>query len=188
VGTGDGFFPSTLFPLSTRQLLYWNLGLGGSNIPGNCVELGVLFSDKIPTSLITHVPVSMSLFSVSGEEMLGIHDHSNSLEVEKVTQSVRCSDRSVVDRVVTDWRYFDIEFELSYECEGNVWGVLRCDKGSMSMVLCVNCTNLSIPYCDLDVNLSSLVLIPPLTRLGNYRYYFWNSMSCLLLHPYSKKK
>jgi hypothetical protein len=125
---------------------------------GTCGEFNVLLNDKIPTTLITQTPVSVTLFSMSGAEIMGMNDPSDLFEVEQTMRSVRCEEPGVVSTIVNDLRSLSSSTPSpsatpavrSHDCGSDEWSVIRCD-GPFSLVLCVNCTNRTSNenYCDL---------------------------------------
>jgi hypothetical protein len=168
-------FSSIFSPSSQLQLMYWDLGLKNEKVFGNCGELDALLNDRISTTLITHTPVSVTLFSISGSEMLAMTDQSDIYELERTMRSVECKDSGVVEKMLSDLRSLSSStpsstIVRSHDCGWNEWSVMRCG-GSSLFVLCLNCTdrtsNTGRGYCD-DASI---------TTSGSSEFPF--SISCL---------
>jgi hypothetical protein len=136
--------------------MHWDLGFKNHKVFGNCGELNVLLNDKIPTTLITYSPVFVTLFAMSGSEMLRMTDQSDVYELERTMRSVKCEDSRVVGKILNDLRSLSSSTSSStivrsHDCGWNEWSVMRCG-GSSSLVLCLNCTdrtsNTGRNYCE----------------------------------------
>jgi hypothetical protein len=153
---------SSLISSSEFQLMYWDLGLSSQQELGTCVELDVFLNDHLPTTLISYSPVSMTLFWLGAEEMMSIHDLSDSLELSKAIQDHTCDEPEVVDALLRDWRSFgslDYQMRSHYPCDGSDWSVLKCTSTSTSgigvsmVILCVNCPD---NFCEMNSTQQSL--------------------------------
>jgi hypothetical protein len=153
-------FPSSLSSNSRSQLLYRDLGLGGRQEVGSCAELDVLLKNRIPTTLITHYPVSLTFYSMSGDEMLALNARSDPWEVRGAMKSVMCEDSdvlwSLLNRLTSlSTSQSPTSLNSSYHCGWNTWTVLRCGSTSSpvsNLLLCANCSDLLTNYCALSAS------------------------------------
>jgi hypothetical protein len=143
-------FPSILSPRSKAQLQYWDLGFNGVQSAGTCVELDILLSDLIPTTLITHTPVSLSLFAMSGSALLALSSPWTTSDLRRSLTTLPCDQATVTSHLLSDLRSLSSlpsplsPINKSYSCGANEWNVMRCGGDSDSLVLCANCSN----YCE----------------------------------------
>jgi hypothetical protein len=147
-------FTSTLFSASVAQLLFSDFSLNNHQEMGCCVEWSVLLQDQVPTTLINHVPVALSVFAMSGDEMLRLSDRSDSVEVASVMRRVRCEDSSVLVGLLADLQA-PHPSHSKHVCGVSEWSVLTCAGPALSSspllpVLCVNCSSIVSGYCDLS--------------------------------------
>jgi hypothetical protein len=117
--------------------------LDGVQRSGSCVELEGFLRDRVPTTLITQTPVSLSLFT-----MMGPPSPLNSSHLEILSTNLKCDEVSVVSSFLSDLVTLsssNIPIRKSHICGEIEWSVLRCGNQSNSLVLCANCSN----YCGL---------------------------------------
>jgi hypothetical protein len=132
--------------------------MNGHQELGSCAEFDVFLKDQIPITLITQYPVSMTLYSMSGDEMLGLSHRSDPWEVRDAMKSVRCENSDVLRSLLSRLKSLSISqpptsSNSSYQCGGDTWTVLRCGSTSSSvsnLLLCSNCSQLLTNYCALS--------------------------------------
>lgn len=137
--------------------MYWDLSLSNTQIKGSCGDFFVLFSDSVPTNRISYRPVSISLYTIEGKNLM-TRDPSSIIDNEVV--SVTCDTPDVVASFLDDMKKFLSSSTPSlpstsrllnrYDCGSSQWSIFRCSDSRDSLVICVNCSN----YCDMPSNSS----------------------------------
>jgi hypothetical protein len=152
-------FSSQLSHNSRSQLLYRDLGLSGHQEFESCAELDDVLKNQIPTTLISQYPVSLTLYLMSGDEMLALNDRFDPSQVRDAMKSVMCEDSdvlwSLLNRLTSlSTSQSPTSLNSSYHCGWNTWTVLRCGSTSASpvsnLLLCANCSDLLTNYCALS--------------------------------------
>jgi hypothetical protein len=112
---------------------------------------------------------------MSGEVMLRLTNHTDSIEVRKQMRSGKCEDRDVLASLLDDLKSPDTtaSSHSTYDCEGNEWSVIKCglDASSTSpwesVLLCLNCSSIVADYCEMSSSqrsgLWSTATLPPVS-------------------------
>jgi hypothetical protein len=151
---------------------------------GTCGEWDVFLNDRIPTTLITHVPISLSWYKMEGDEMLRLQNPSDPLEIGQGVSRIKCEQSSIIANIIHDLRSFHSSSLLQqsslYQCGATQWSVLKCSQEPNSVVFCLNCTG----YCNMSSTQrrqlhSVSCLNPPSDPVGTLSglYFEFNELS-----------
>ena len=91
-------------PLSLNpryQLLYEDLRFRGYQQLGSCREFELLLKTRIPTTLITQYPVSMTLYSINENQMLTLSTPFDPWKLRNEIWNVTCEDLDVLWSLLT---------------------------------------------------------------------------------------